>query len=203
MTKFISKSNNLHIILRPGLQASPLTGTQAKPAISVRFQDGMANVADEELVQMMLNHPGFDSDFISAEDKQADPYAYLRQESEPAHIITDIKFGTPQKSTGTKVKPQMPPEVLKLIQEQAAAIARQMLPSMVTEALKTIVEAQETTKASKSSGSVDVPEALKMATEEGVGAEDVYNQDGELIENNDSVNIPEVKKSGRPAAPKK
>lgn len=143
MTKFISKSTNLHIILRQGIQASPLTGTQAKPAISVRFQDGMANVADEELIQMMLNHPGFNSDFISVEETQADPYAYLRQESEPPHIITDIKFGTPQKATGSKNKVQMPPEVLKLIQEQASEIAKQMLPSMVEQALKTIIEAKE------------------------------------------------------------
>lgn len=151
--KFISKSTNLHIILRPGIQASPLTGTPARPAISVRFQDGMANVADEELVEMMLKHPGFDSDFISAEEIQGDPYAYLRQESEPAHIITDIKFGTPQKAVGSKVKPQMPPEVLKLIQEQATEIAKQMLPSMVTEALKTIIEAKSNIK-------VEVPEAI-------------------------------------------
>lgn len=167
--KFISKSANLHIILRPGIQASPLTGTQAKPAISVRFQDGMANVADEELVTMMLNHPGFDSDFISVEEAQADPYAYLRQESEPAHIITDIKFGTPQKATGSKTKSQMPPEVLKLIQEQAAEIAKQMLPSMITEALKSIIEAKEATK---SAPEVTIPEPIKKEESEDSGEEE-------------------------------
>lgn len=200
--KFISKSSNLHIILRPGIQAQPMVGAPAKPAISVRFQNGLANVENEELVTQMLAHPGFESDFISADEISADPYSSFRQDSEPAHVVTEMKYGTPQKTFTSKTKPQLPPEVLKLIQEQATEIAKQMLPSMVEATLKTIVGAKE---AAKTATPVEVPEPIKMETE----TPDEYTDEGELIEDYTPEEVEsspvkaETRKGGKPAQPKK
>jgi hypothetical protein len=141
--KFISKSTNLLIVLRPGLSAQPITGTPAKPTISVRFKDGIADVQSEELVQMMLSHPGFNSDFISADNIPVDPYAATRQSSEPAHTMTELKFGTPinKKTEGGNM--QLPPELQKLVTQMAAEMAKKMLPSMVESTLKNIVSSHE------------------------------------------------------------
>ena len=143
--KFISKSSNLLVILRPGLSAQPLTGTPAKPSVSVRFEDGIAEVKQEDLIKMMQNHPGFESDFISAESTNvADPYAVTRTEKEPAHEMADIKYGTPEgRVIKGGPKPKISPAIQKLITESAAELAKQMLPDMVKETLKAIVDSKK------------------------------------------------------------
>lgn len=142
--KFISKSSNLLIVLRPGLSAQPITGTPAKPTVSVRFKDGVADVQSQELVDLMLAHPGFNSDYISAEGTVSDPYAFSRQSSEPAHIVTEVKFGTPvSKQTKGGNVPQLSPEIQKLVEAMAADMAKSMLPGMVENTLKAIVSANE------------------------------------------------------------
>lgn len=139
--KFISKSSNLLIVLRPGLSAQPLTGTPAIATISVRFKDGVAEVQQQELIDMMLAHPGFNGDFISAEGVPVDPYAISRQSVEPTHIMTELKYGTPISKTikGGNPLAGFSPEIQKLMQEMAAKMAQQMLPSMVENTLKEIV----------------------------------------------------------------
>ena len=141
--KFISKSSNLLIVLRPGLSAQPLTGTPAKPTISVRFKDGIADVQSQELVDMMLVHPGFNSDFISAEEVPFDPYAGTRQSSEPAHVLTEMKFGTPVKTESKGGTQNIPPELQKMVAGMAAEMAKHMLPSMIEHTLKGIVKSHE------------------------------------------------------------
>jgi hypothetical protein len=141
--KFISKSTNLLIVLKPGLSAQPITGTPAKPTISVRFKDGIADVQNEELVQLMLVHPGFNSDFISAESVPLDPYAATRQSSEPAHTMTELKYGTPTSKKVEGGNTQLPPELQKLVTSMAAEMAKKMLPSMVESTLKSIVESHK------------------------------------------------------------
>lgn len=167
--KFVSKSSNLCIILRPGIPGQPMTGTPPKPAVFVRFQDGIANVEDESLAEMMRAHPGFDSDFILAEVEAPDPFAYLRTESEPVHSITEMKYGSPEKTYSSKPKNVgLPPEILKLVQDMADArmeavlpvkameLAKAMLPEMVKETLKQLVNEKE---------SVDAPVAAKGVPE--------------------------------------
>lgn len=129
--KFVSKSTNLHIILRPGIPAQPITGTPAVPTLSVRFIDGIAEVKDEEHIKMMLNHPGYNSDFIAVDEAASDPYAAIRSEIEPAHTLTEMQFGHPVARVTTKAKPQLPPELMKL----AGELAQAMLPSMIEAAL--------------------------------------------------------------------
>jgi hypothetical protein len=138
--KFISKSSNLMIVLRPGMSAQPLTGTPAVPTLSVRFKDGVAEVEQPELIKMTLAHPGFNSDFIASDNVAVDPYANSRVASEPAHEVTELKFGTP---ISHEVKlgeaPKLSPEIQKLVQSAAIELAKTMLPTMVEETLKKIV----------------------------------------------------------------
>lgn len=151
--KFISKSSNLLIVLRAGLSAQPITGTPAKSTVSVLFRDGVAEVTDKELVDMMLAHPGFNGDFISAEGVAIDPYAVTRQSSEPAHVMTEMKFGTPiNRSIQGGATAQLPPELQKIVQEASLVIAKNMLPGMLQEALKSLVKGHEAEKAIKTKG---------------------------------------------------
>lgn len=146
--KFVSRNANLMIVLRAGIPAQPITGTPAVPTLSVRFQDGVAEVRDAELIDMMTRHPGFKSDFVLVDDGQNnDPFAYFRQPVEPPHAVTEIKYGTPEKRTVVGGKTVIPPELQKMIQEQAVAIAKEMLPGMVKETLQAMasVTQQSTT----------------------------------------------------------
>jgi hypothetical protein len=146
--RFISKSSNLLIVLRPGLSAQPMTGTPAKPTVSVRFKEGLADVPDGELTDMMLAHAGYDSDFISADTvSNVDPYAYARQEVEPQHIVTELKFGSPVGRTVTSGKQTLPPELAKIVQDLAVTMAKEMLPNMVESVLKGIVQSNQGEKA--------------------------------------------------------
>lgn len=143
--KFISKSANLHVILKPGLPAQPITGTPATATVSVRFQGGIANVGQEELVKMMLSHPGFNRDFISAEENARDPFAYLRKDTEPQHIIEEMRYGHPYR-TVTPKNTELPPEIKKIIMDEAVLIAKEMLPAMVADTLKNIIKEREENK---------------------------------------------------------
>jgi len=138
--KFISKSSNLLIVLRPGLSAQPITGTPARPTVSVRFKDGVADVQSEELVKMMLEHPGFNSDYISADNVVIDPYAATRKPSEPGHVLTELKFGTPTARVSQNDIGHLPAELQRVVKEMAVGMAKQMLPDMVEATLKAIVK---------------------------------------------------------------
>jgi hypothetical protein len=142
--RFISKSTNLLVVLRPGLSAQPLTGTPAKPTVSVRFKEGVADVPDGELTEMMLAHPGFNNDFISVDEGTRDPYASNRAPSE-SHIMTELKYGTPVNRT-ISGKAQLPPEIQKIVQEAAIGLAKEMLPGMVKEVLAGLVKSHEENK---------------------------------------------------------
>jgi len=117
--KFVSKSSNLNIILRAGIEGEKLTGRPATPAIFIRFRDGIANVENEDLVEMMLAHPGCHGDFIPVEDSTSDPYRHQRSESEPQHIITEMAYGMPSTRLVGKTKTVLPPELMKLVQAEA------------------------------------------------------------------------------------
>jgi hypothetical protein len=135
--KFISKNANLRIILRPGLPANPMAGALAVPSIFVRFQNGVAEVREQDLIDKMKNHPGFNSDFVSVEEEALDPFLSTRQESEPAHSITQIEYGRAGKVLATPAQKKLPAELEALVREQAISLAKAMLPEM----LKGLIEA--------------------------------------------------------------
>lgn len=144
--RFVSRNANLLVVLKPGLPAQPVSGLPARPTISVRFKDGIADVPEGEICDLMLNHPGFNSDYVSAESVgNKDPYASARVESEPPHTITELKYGTPEKVIRDG-KTKLTPELDKLVKELAISMAKELLPEMVKSTLKSLVETHESSK---------------------------------------------------------
>ncbi len=155
MAKFISKSSNLLVVLRQGIPGSHITGTPSRPMVSARFKDGMFATDDQGIIEMLLGHPGFGGDYISAEDTMGvDPYAYMREGTEPEHVVTQIKFGQPQGS-GNAPKIKFPPEVRKAMQDQALEMAKemakQMAPAFAAEYLKNALAERNAVKANTES----------------------------------------------------
>lgn len=132
--KFVSKNSNLLVVISPGIPAQPLSGTPAKSGIYVKFQDGIADVKDEEIAKKMLVHAGFNSDFIVAEDK--DPYIDYRQEKEPGHSISEIKYGHVENTMSSPKKPSLTPEMNALINQLAMQKVQEMIPTIVEATLK-------------------------------------------------------------------
>ena len=149
--KFISKSTNYTLVLQPAIQSNPLSGTIAKPGIYARFRDGLFLTDDEEIIRKMKISEGFNRDFIQAEDDAPDPFADFREESEPVHNITEIKYGHMEgKMSSKKTKIKLPPELKAFISEEiekgsktrAIELAKEMLPLL----LKQIKDQEKTEK---------------------------------------------------------
>lgn len=138
--KFISKNSNLHIILQAGQPANPITQTPPVPALSVRFQNGQADIQDEAIVDKMMRHPAFNQDFIAVDEGGTDPFAYRRQDAEPQHITTEMKFGHPVGRNAPPVSAPASPELKKMIAEAAAALMEAQRPAMMKEAVEAALQ---------------------------------------------------------------
>ena len=126
--------------MSPGLPAQPLAGILAKPGLSVRFRDGMVEVKDEELIEKLKTHPGFNTDFILVEDGVKDPYASSREESEPVHHVAEIKYGHVEKKASSKRKVKLTPQMEKMINSLAMEKVKEILPSAVEMTIKKMAE---------------------------------------------------------------
>lgn len=125
--KFFSKFGNLRVVLKPGTPAEPITGRIAVPGMYVRFENGVANVANEQMIVMMKAHPQFNIDFVCDEENPQDPYASTRKDTEPEHILTDLKYGSIEKRTVENRPTKLSPELAKLIEDRAVEIAKGMI----------------------------------------------------------------------------
>lgn len=148
--KFVSKSGNLCITLKPGVEGNRLTGAPTSPGLYVRFKDGMAVINDEEVVRMMKMHPGFKTDFEEIPEEAKDPFASMRRDAEPGHTISEIKHGQTVEITGTKQKLNLSPEMTKALQEMAKGLAMEMTkelaPKLAMEMLKGLAESNKASK---------------------------------------------------------
>ena len=129
------------ITLRPGIQGSQLTGQASIPGFYVRFRDGIVDVKDDATIELMKNSDGFKSgDFVAADETGEDPFADTRESIEPAHIISEMKYGhlEGRKVSDTPVK--LSPALKKLIaleaQKMAAPLAKEMVREMLPSLLK-------------------------------------------------------------------
>jgi hypothetical protein len=123
--KFISKNSNLRVILTPSLSAEPLAGRPAVRGLFVKFEDGIANVVEQQIIDLMLAHPGYNSDYIVSEESGKDPY--MRRPTEPEHNIVEINYG----HVGKNLNPAtpvtgLPAEMKKAISDMAMAMAKEM-----------------------------------------------------------------------------
>lgn len=159
--KFISKNSNLLVVLSPGLPPQPLAGIPAKPGVSVRFRNGVVEVRDEDLVEKLKAHPGYNTDYISAGEGTKDPYANFREEIEPAHDIAEIKYGHVEKRASSKRKVKLTPAMEKMINNIAMEKVKEILPSAVEMTLKKMAEAKVRTEKPETDGEGEKEETKK------------------------------------------
>lgn len=145
--KFISKNSNLRLVLKPGVSANQLAGVAGKNGVYVKFQDGILETDDEKLIEKMVAHPGFKIDFIMVGDDGEDPYAHRREEVEPVHIMQEMKYGQVEKvSSSPNRRAKIDPKIKKLVDEMAFEQAKKLLPAMVEETVKKIMEISDKKK---------------------------------------------------------
>lgn len=140
------------VVLRPGLPGNHLTGTAPVNGIYVKFQGGIADVKDDKFIEMLKNHPSFGRDFIMIDEEVEDPFAYHRKELEPNHVVQELKYGHVDKVVGSTKNTKLSPEIQKLLQDEAAKMAKAMLPGM----MKSFLE--EMKKESEKEGTNDIIE---------------------------------------------
>jgi hypothetical protein len=121
-----------------------MSGRQAVPGLYVKFENGLADVKDEETVQKMLQHAGFNSDFISVEEDGKDPFADYRSDKEPEHIITEMQYGHIGKTTGKKVT--LTADQKKALRPMAEAMAKEMFKEMAPTLMKDLLSSMVAAK---------------------------------------------------------
>jgi len=128
--KFISKNSNYGVVLRHGQPAEPMTGRAAVPGLYARFSDGKFETNDEDMIKLLLDHVGFNSDYVSGEDDK-DPFESNRSEMEPEHDLVEIKHGSVVGNQNPKPKLVLNKEQKKLLEEIAQNRAIEILKEMV------------------------------------------------------------------------
>lgn len=131
--KFYSKFSNHRMVLRPGIPGEPLLGRAPQPGIYVKFEDGVADVKDEAIIETLMNHRNFGKTFVAEKESSVDPYKSQRRDLEPEHDVTEIQYGHVGKSLNPKPKMAMNREQKEMVMEVAQELAKQMLLSMAAE----------------------------------------------------------------------
>jgi hypothetical protein len=145
--KFISKNANLRIVLRHAMPAEPITGRLAVPGLYIKFENGIVNVNNEEHVDMMLVHSGFDRDFIQVKEEQVDPYKNIRRENEPDHVITEFEHGRAEKLKGSSHNVRLDPKLKNAAVEMAKEMAKEMAPQLARDMLLEMAKQRKAAKA--------------------------------------------------------
>jgi hypothetical protein len=118
-TKFVSKNSNYMVVLKPGKEGNRATGTQAVSGLYVKFDSGVVDIKDEAITEMMREHPDCGTAFVEVKENEIDPYAELREEAEPKHVTSEIKYGHIVGREGTPIKTNISPKVKELIKAEA------------------------------------------------------------------------------------
>jgi hypothetical protein len=189
--KFVSKNSNLRIVLRPGIPANQMSGIAGQPGVYVKFQNGIVDIKDEDMIQKMHAHPGFNLDYIAVDENGEDPFAAQREEIEPVHILQDIKYGhSENKRYSPNKKIKVDPQIQKLVDDLAIKKVNEMLPKMVEETMRKIMDM------------ADAKAAKNKAAEETVSMDVAEEQDTELSGDVGDVNIIEAPIKRLPGRPK-
>jgi len=204
--KFFSKISNLSITLRPGIPGDMMLGRPATQGLYLRFQHGVVDVSNPEVVQLALQSPRYKIDFHQFEDETvADPLAAYRK-PEAEHDIWEIQHGSVTKSLNPR-NTKLPPELQRLIAEEASRLAK--------EKFLELIEGARAESRMHETKAVDEKDVSEPAVEENdvTPAEDfMYNTGEEKAEEvMDSVPTPisdlsldkPKKVAGRPKAPTK
>lgn len=126
-TKFVSKNSNYMIVLKPGVEGNRALGTHAVSGLYVKFQSGIIDVKEDSIIEMLRSHPSFGTDFIEIKENEIDPFVDNREDSEPAHVITEMEYGRPKGVVGAPSKVKLTPQMKKMIEGEAM----KMLPGLL------------------------------------------------------------------------
>jgi len=128
-TQFVSKQSNYCVILKNGIEGNRILGTQPVAGMYVKFEGGIVTVKDEQMAQLLREHPSFGNDFIEVEEIGQDPYSDSRTDIEPEHIMSEIKYGHAEAVKGMAKPVKLTPAMKKVVEVEAI----KMLPSLLKE----------------------------------------------------------------------
>lgn len=120
------------LVLKPGIPGDHLIGRASVPGLYIRFRDGIAEVKDDEMINLMKVSEGYkNGDFVAVDEKGEDPFAENRTPIEPVHVISELKYGHPEGRKVSEVPVKLPISVKKLIEAEAKKMAQKMFDEMV------------------------------------------------------------------------
>ncbi len=125
-TKFVSKNSNYMVVLKNGIEGNRNLGTHAIPGLYIKFQAGVVDIKDESIVELMRKHKDFGTDFIEVKQEEMDPFIDQREDIEPSHTTTEIKYGHAEGKIRTGSN-KLTPAMKKLIEGEAI----KMMPSIL------------------------------------------------------------------------
>lgn len=120
---FVSRNKKLRLILKPSIPAEPLTGRNLVPGEFALFQDSKLTVTNDELAKRIMEHPGFNRDFVLASDPNKDPYASTRG-PEVQHDLINIEYGHIGKNRNPKPQMQVSPAMQEYLREQTVKMTK-------------------------------------------------------------------------------
>jgi len=85
------------------------------------------DIKEESVLTMLRDHPSYGIDFIEIKENEIDPFVDTREDSEPGHIIQEIKYGHAEKAIGSQSKVKLTPQLKKVIEAEAM----KMLPGIL------------------------------------------------------------------------
>ena len=115
------------VVLKSGIEGNRILGTQPVAGIYIKFEGGIVTVKEDKVVQMLRDHPSFGVDFIEVAELGMDPYSDTRQEVEPEHVMSEIKYGHAEAVKGIAKPIKLTPAMKKVIESEAI----KMLPSLL------------------------------------------------------------------------
>lgn len=135
-TKFVSKNSNYMVVLKPGVEGNRALGTHAVSGLYVKFQAGVVDVKEESVTTLLRAHPCFGTDFLEVKENEVDPFVETREEVEPTHFTTEMKYGHAEKTSGPSASVKMTPAMKKVIEKEAI----KMLPNLLKSNPKVLKE---------------------------------------------------------------
>ena len=154
------------LVLKPGIPGSNITGTASTPGFYIRFRDGIVEVKDEETIRLIKISEGFkNGDFVAVDDEGQDPFADNRSQTEPTHVLNDMKYGHIEKARISDAPVKIPASLKKIIAAEASKMAKEMVKEMIPGLLKEIAaQASSDEKASaKSDAKTEVAKAASSS----------------------------------------
>jgi hypothetical protein len=109
---------NYRIVLRAGLPGEPLLGRPPVPGLSVKFNGGEALVNDDTVNKLLFANEAYNMDYFCADNMVKDPFINARAKIEPAHVLTEFKYGHVDSVKASQVPATLPPAIRKMIDEE-------------------------------------------------------------------------------------